>query len=114
MVPSLTASMTCRAGTISPPAKERISKLPSLSSLTRRQKSSPPPYTVSRVFGKLEARRHLILGVAAIAGAAVIRVAVPAAAPIPTFFRKLRRSMVVSYGIVMAEPALLLLTGLGG
>ncbi|MEJ0069111.1 MAG: hypothetical protein WDO24_10685 [Pseudomonadota bacterium] len=50
---------------------------------------SEPPNSVSRLFGKLEASRHLISGmVCAIAGAAIV--AAPAA-PSPAVFKKARR-----------------------
>src|SRR5712691_5462212 len=66
-----TASSTCRAGTISPPAKTRIWNLLSVASATRLARYSGPPKIVSRLFGQLAAKRHLISGCdCAIAGEA--------------------------------------------
>ena len=51
-----------KAGTISPAAKAWIWNLPSVISATRFAKTSAPPKSVSRLFGKLDARRHFISG----------------------------------------------------
>ena len=62
---------------------------PSVISPTRLATSSAPPYSVSRLFGQLAARRHWMLGCdCAIAGDATLVAATPAAA----FFRNDLRS----------------------
>ena len=62
-------------------AKVRIWKLPSVISLTRFATRSAPPNSVSRLFGQLAARRHWMLGCdCAMAGAATVEAATPAAA----------------------------------
>jgi hypothetical protein len=62
----------------------------SVTSATRLQKYSQPPYSVSSDFGQLAASRHLISGAdCAIAGAATVL----AARPTPPAFKKSRRFM---------------------
>ena len=54
-----TASSTCSPGTISPSANTRIWNLPLVASAQRREMPSAAPESVSRLFGKLDASRHL-------------------------------------------------------
>lgn len=58
-VPLLAAPIGCAGGMISPPAKQRISKLPSVIPPTRLQSSSAEPLSVSRLFGQQVDKRHL-------------------------------------------------------
>jgi hypothetical protein len=84
-VPFDVASSTCRAGTISPPAKVWIWNFPSDASDTYLASVSQEPNSVSSDFGQLAASRHLSVGIGcAMAGAAT---AVEAARPAPAVFR---------------------------
>src|SRR5581483_3222901 len=88
-----TASTTPNAGTISPAANVWIWNLPPVAAATRLEIVSAPPKMVSRLFGKLDARRHLTSGRPwAMEGAA----SAPAGTPTPAVFRNLRRDMRLS------------------
>src|SRR5207302_7905053 len=54
-----TASSTCRLGTISPAPNGVSVNFPSVISPTVRAMVSAAPYSVSRLLGKLDVRRHL-------------------------------------------------------
>src|SRR5690606_7305332 len=93
-----TESMTCSAGTISPPGKWRMLNLPPVASLTNLQKISPVPNSASRLRGKLDAMRQFRVG-ASCANTGAATAALPATAPRPACFRKERRCMLVGSSV---------------
>src|SRR6185503_19247181 len=98
-----TASSTCSAGTISPAAKTRIWNLLSVISATRLLTHSAPPNRVSRLFGQLVAMRHWMLGDdCAIAGAATLPTARPAAAFFRNDLRFIKNPLEIGAAIVAA------------
>src|ERR1700740_3433038 len=99
--------MTCSPGTISPAAKGSMVNLPSLISFTYLARVGLAPHRTSRLFGKLDASRHLMTPCAN-AGEAT------AAAPLAAARRaKFRREIVMQSSLTLRRrlaPAFLFLT----